>query len=88
MTSQYVKTDFVSQVYIRTKIHDQIKNAIGAKTRSLWECLRFFLLHKRFAVAGKPGEMWLGSFCNKSAENSFFVYILIARSGYYSQNEL
>ena len=33
-----MKTDFVSQVYIiRTKIHDQNKNAIGAKARSLWE---------------------------------------------------
>ena len=33
-----VKTDFVSQVYIIcTKIHDQNKNAVGAKTRSLWE---------------------------------------------------
>ena len=31
-----VKTDFVSQLYIiHTKIHDQNKNAFGAKTRNL-----------------------------------------------------
>ena len=31
-------TDIVSQVYIiRTKMHDQNKNAVDAKTRSLWE---------------------------------------------------
>ena len=33
-----VKTNFVSQVYIiRIKIHEQNKNTVGAKTRSLWE---------------------------------------------------
>ena len=35
-----VKTDFVSRVYItciRTELHDQNKNTVGAKTRSLWE---------------------------------------------------
>ena len=38
-----VKTDFVSQVYIiRTKIDDQNKNAVGAKTRSLWELIFAF----------------------------------------------
>ena len=33
-----MKTDFVSKVYIiRTNLHDQNKNTIGAKTRNLWE---------------------------------------------------
>ena len=50
-----VNTDFVSKMYIiRTKIHDQNKNAVGAKTRSLWELsFLFFLLPKRFAVNWK-----------------------------------
>ena len=50
-----VKTDFVSQVYIiRTKIHEQNKNTVGAKTRSLWELIFvLFLLPKRFAVNWK-----------------------------------
>ena len=46
-----VKTDLVSQVYIiRTKIHGQNKNTVGAKTRSLSEWIfPLFLLLKRFA---------------------------------------
>ena len=50
-----VKTDFVSQVYIiRIKTHDQNKNAVGAKTRSLVEWIFvLFLLPKRFAVNSK-----------------------------------
>ena len=50
-----VKTDFVSQVYIiRTELHDQNKNTVGAKTRSLWELMfALFLLPKRFAVNWK-----------------------------------
>ena len=81
-----MKTDFVSQVYIiRTKIHDQNKNAVGAKTRRMWEWI-FVLFSAAQEVCSKLENQVKCdcSFCNKSAENSFFVYVLIARSGIYS----
>ena len=48
------------------------------------EYLLFFCCPRGLQKTGEPGEMRLGSFCNKSDENSFFAQILIARSGYYS----
>ena len=165
-----MNTDFVSQVYIiRTELHDQNKNTVVAKTRSLWEWMfALFLLPKWFAVnwnqpkcdsaafgldtyssvylfgphfdlyqslnrlpiwnsqncsmfplafvAGWLQGHWWGFIsrnyvvwptfflmnvyialkgshfwfyiCNKSGENPLFAHVLIARSGYYSYNEL
>ena len=50
--------------------------------------LGFFCCPRGLQYTGEPGEMRLGSFCNKSAENSLFAHVLITRSGYYSKNEL
>ena len=78
---------FVSQVYIiRIKIHEQNKNTVGAKTRSLWEWVfaPFSATQEVCSKLENQAKCDSAVFCNKSAENSFFAHVLIPRIGYYS----